>query len=320
MRSNVLLVLLALAFPLAPTLAGADPAPVAGPRDPEASSVPELIVTARDNGPAWWRVSKGASVVWILGAPPGLPKGFRWDSSALERRLSNANSAITPVVLTGNLFDVFAFMRLREKMKSKAPLEEALPPELRARFLADVEKLHQKPGRYDHWNALYAGALMTADFYAQARLDRNEPLPTITKMIRSHRLTPKAAATYKAVQVLDEGRRELNPQVEQACLSEALDEIEGGGEREIRAAEGWSQGNVKLAVSAAVGFQHCLNLLPEGASLARQAMADEAAAISAALEQPGTAVAVVSLRPLLAENGVLEQLKAKGYSIRAPDR
>jgi hypothetical protein len=161
---------------------------------------------------------------------------------------------------------------------------------------------------------------MREDFYAQTRLDRNEPMPAISKMIRAHGLTSKAAAMYKAVPVFNASQKELNSDVEQMCLSEALDEIEGGSERQTRAAEGWSEGNVRLALTGAQGFEHCLDLLPEGARMSRKAMAVEAGAISAALEQTGAAVAVVPLSRLLAENGILEQLKANGYSIRAPAR
>jgi hypothetical protein len=255
-----------------------------------------------------------------LGAPPSLPKGFQWDSRPLERRLSTANYVITPAIYMASLIDIFSFMRLRRQMRSKAALEDVLPPDLRARFLAPADMLHQKPGRYDRWNALFAGALMREDFYTLARLDRNEPLPAISKLVHAHGLKSKPAATYKAVPVFNESEKELNSEVEQMCLSEALDEIEGGSERQTHAAEGWSQGNVRLTLTGAQGFEHCLDLLPEGARMSRQAIMDEAGAISASLEQTGVAVAVVPLRQLLAENGVLEQLRAKGYSIRAPDR
>jgi len=46
--------------------------------------------------------------------------------------------------------------------------------------------------------------------------------------------------------------------------------------------------------------------------------ADQVAAIEQALKKPGHAIAVVPLRPLLAQGGVLDQLRAKGYTITTP--
>ncbi|MCW5758713.1 MAG: HAD-IC family P-type ATPase, partial [Phenylobacterium sp.] len=46
--------------------------------------------------------------------------------------------------------------------------------------------------------------------------------------------------------------------------------------------------------------------------------ADTAAAIAAALKQPGHAIALVPLRPLLAQNGVLERLRGQGFTVKTP--
>ena len=300
--------------------ASASPASTAAPRDPEATVVDDLVVTAREAGPAWWRVSKGASVVWVLGVPFGLPRGYRWDTRYLDLHLVGARQAITPPVGAASLFSIPAILSLRGKMKTPAPLEDSLPPDLRARFIAGAHALGQDLGKYDRWNGLYAGFLMISDFRKAGRMNNFDPMPAIDHAVRAHGLRPKPAAVYKAMPILKAGVAELNAEVEQACLSDALDEIEGGRDRQLRAARGWGRGDVRAALTGAFGFDHCMNMLPEGARLARQAMADEAGAIAAALDQPGAAVAVLPLRPLLAQGGVLEQLKAKGYVIRTPDR
>ena len=298
----------------------AAPAQAAPSRDPEATVVDDLIVTAREAGPAWWRVSKGSSVAWVLGVPVGLPGGYKWDTRYLDLHLVGARQAITPPVSTASLFSIPALLSLRGKMKAATPLEDSLPAELRARFVAGARALGQDPSRYDRWNGLYAGFLMISDFRKAGRMDNFDPMPAVNRAVRAHGLSAKPAAVYKAMPILKAGVAELNVEIEQACLSDALDEIEGGAERQRRAAEGWGRGEVRLALTAAFGFDHCMNMLPEGARLARQAMADEAGAISSALDQPGQVVVVLPLRPLLAQGGVLEQLKVKGYAIRTPDR
>ena len=307
-----------LAIVMAPLSAAAEGAPPPG--DPEAAVVQELIVTARLPGPAWWRVGKGESAVWVLGVPIGLPKGFKWSTRALDQHLAGARLVIFPAVSTASVFDIPALLSLRGKMKSRTPIEASLPPDLRARFVADAQALRRSPGRYDHWNGLVAGLLMFGDFLKTTRTDIREPFASIERAARDHGLKPRPAATYKGMPLLKAGAQQLNPAIEQACLTEALDDIEGGPDRQSRAADGWARGDVRAALAGSSGFNHCLNLLPTGAEASRRSMHDEAGAIAAALDAPGSAVAVLPLRQLLAQDGVLEQLKARGYEIRAPDR
>jgi hypothetical protein len=46
--------------------------------------------------------------------------------------------------------------------------------------------------------------------------------------------------------------------------------------------------------------------------------ADEVAAIKSALKTPGHAIVLVPLRPLLAQNGVLDRLHGQGFTVKTP--
>ena len=81
---------------LATPLAASSQAPSGLPQDPDAVLVEELVVTAREIGPAWWRVSDADSTVYVMGVPSVIPKGSGWDPSVLERRLEGANLVILP--------------------------------------------------------------------------------------------------------------------------------------------------------------------------------------------------------------------------------
>ncbi len=63
------------------------------------------------------------------------------------------------------------------------------------------------------------------------------------------------------------------------------------------------------------GFATCLLLLQGGAAFWRQTMTQEADAVQAALGRPGHAVAVFPIRSLVATDGVLARLKARGLSV-----
>ena len=310
-----------LAAVLALTTQSAVPAQAPSPAtDPEAVAAQELVVTAKVTGPAWWRVTKGVSEVWVLGVPPALPKGFAWDSRALDRHLSGARLMITPATARAGLTDIPALLRIRGQMKLKTSLRDSLSPQLSTRLTADARSLGEDPGRYDHWNGLYAGISLAHDFHLATRLDEGQPMAAINRAARAHGVKARPAVIYEAVKFLKDGAAGLTPQIEQACLVDALDEIESGAARQTQAAIGWNRGDIPLALTAAPGIGHCLNRLTDGAQISRRVMADEAGAIATALDTPGTSVAIVPLRPLLAQGGVLQQLEARGYEIRTPDR
>jgi hypothetical protein len=306
--------LAALGLVLAGPVAGAAP-----PADPEATVVQELVVTARAGGPAWWRVANGASTVYVLGVPEALPRGLKWDMTLTRRRLAGARELIEPPVVTANLGDLFALLNARKHYRSKAPMESALPPGLRARFLAARPRLTGDPRAYSGWTPLVAGLLMVSDFRRRAGLEIREPAGTVTRLARSQGLRVVAAGTFRAITLIraaETGQDQSGP----ACLADALDEIDAGADQIRAAGEGWAHGDVATALGAQRGYEKCLNSLPEGVDVAAKAMTGATTAIAAALAVPGHSVAVVNLRTLLAEGGVLQRLQARGYAVARPDQ
>jgi hypothetical protein len=285
--------------------------------DPEGTVVQELVVTARAGGPAWWRVSSGPSTVFVLGVPESLPKGLRWDTTLTRRRLAGAHELIEPPVVTAGLGDLFALLGARKHFRSKGPMENGLPPDLRARFLAQRARLTNDPRAYSGWTPLVAALLMVFDFRRHAGLEEREPAGTVIRLARGQRVKVVPAGKFRAVSLVraaETGLAQSGP----ACLADALDEIEAGAGQVRSAAEGWAHGDVATALSAQRGYEKCLNSLPEGADVANRAMADTTAAIGSALAIPGYSVAVVNLRTLLAKGGVLQRLQARGYAITLP--
>ena len=55
------------------------------------------------------------------------------------------------------------------------------------------------------------------------------------------------------------------------------------------------------------------------ADLERQGTRDEVEALSAAMRTPGHAVAVYGIRSLVARGGVLDQMRARGFLVTAPE-
>lgn len=88
-------------------------------------------------GPARRRVSDEDSTAYVLGMPDALPKGMTWNQSVLNRRLKGANRLITPPVHQASANPLAVpklLLDVRSASRSKAALNEELPPELALRF------------------------------------------------------------------------------------------------------------------------------------------------------------------------------------------
>jgi hypothetical protein len=284
--------------------------------DPDGTLVEELVVTARLPGPAWWRVSNGDSTVYVLGAPSVMPKSFSWDRSVLERRLKDANEVIMPFnsVRVGVLGAPGALIRAAQIRGG--PVEDDLPDSLKSRFVQAREAAGQPAKRYGFKNELAAAIQLVGDYRTKMRLTASDPAKTIGWIAQSMDVKIQKKS-YDIGPLLGAAVR-ASDAAQRACLLEALDEVEAGAEPVRRAAEAWAQGDVRGALNVERGYDRCVVAAPGALKIDAQIKADQAAAIEKALQKPGHAIAIVQLRPLLSQGGVLDRLRAKGYEVKTP--
>ena len=290
------------------------PAPI---DDPDATLVEELVVRGRLPGPAWWRVTDADTTVYVLGVPSLAPKRMEWDRAIFERRLEGANVVILPFVnvkakLTGSIGTAVNLLRLR----SGGPFENRLDPATRARFVAVRTRLGQDAKHYGTSNPLAAGVQLAIDYRDGSQLTNMDP----AKLVR-------LLAQRKGVKVIEKSY-DMGPQlggilrtparVGRICFDEVLAQAEAGPGATLAAARAWAVGDVEGALQNERTYERCLATISGGRSYDEKTKADEAAAIANALKQPGHAIALVPLRPLLAQNGVLERLRAQGFTVKTP--
>lgn len=304
---------------LAGSRAGAQaPPPLA---DPEASLVEELVVVARDRGPAWWRVSDDDTTVYILGLPDGrLPADLAWDQSGLNRRLKGSNALVGAqrAYRIGFSFkNIGLLLSLRRSLRQKGTMEDDLPEPLRARFVAAREAAGKDAGRYAGWGPMVAGFLVLNDSRGDGPRWK-DPADEVRKAARRLRVREREPVKRDAVPVLKEFQAGLNMDLQTTCLSAALDDVEEPLENRIAAAEGWAHGDVPAAVKGRRNVEKCFLALGGGEGVWKQGIEDQAQQIAAELERPGKAVAVVRLRQLLARGGVIERLESMGLEVEGP--
>lgn len=285
--------------------------------DPEATIVEELVVVARERGPAWWRVSDADTTVYILGVPGPLPPGVAWDRGVMDRRMKGAHTLVMGTSLQAGVKDVPALLKIRGQMKSRTPMQDALPPALQARFEAARSKVGKPAKRYAGWQPVVAGQMLIGDAYG-ADKGWTSVETAARKAAKASKAPVRSTSRYPLVPFLRTAIAGLTSARQAECLEAAVSDVEAGVGPYRRAAEGWARGDVGAALGQPRGFDKCLLVLSGGPALWRNATRDNANDIETALKTPGHAVAVISLRRLVAEDGVIEQLEARGLKVVGP--
>lgn len=302
----------------------AQPAPKLLTDDPEANLVSALVVTARPPGPAWWTVEKGGSKIYILGLPAGpAPKGLAWDKGLFERRLKTATSYLPPPIASvsvklGALQSLSLLARMAPGMGwTNGDVEKAMPAPLAARFAADRTALGYPASRYATPAPVFAAFKLQQDYLNKAGLtgeiDDNLAAEARKAGVRVEKPLRVAAPELKFEDI------SLERPPMQDCFAAMLSQVETDPELYRTAARGWAAGRLPEALSAPRSpLNLCENRMYSGA-FSRKAITAEVEDLGKRLERPGVTIAVLGIRTLLAEDGIIAALRAKGYVVTGPD-
>ncbi|WP_426009453.1 TraB/GumN family protein [Caulobacter sp. DWR2-3-1b2] len=290
--------------------------------DPEANLVEALVVNARLPGPAWWKVSDADTVVYVLGVPALTPSKLDVDSSVLKRRLDGANVLIMGQEADVSLVRIVALaLGGKRYFISSTPMRQTLPPELRARLEARLLASKQKLDSLDEVKPAFAGFVVANSQDGNLSISVGGVTDTIREIARSKDIADRPRIQTLPGYSLVEAVKTLGtaPQpLQELCLDAGLRQAESGEGGIKLLSERWARGEVRAVVLADRGFSRCLASTPSIARELRSGRDDAVAAIAAALGKPGKAVAVIELRSLLAQDGVLDQLRGRGFVVTTP--
>lgn len=291
--------------------------------DPNENLVEELVVNARLPGPAWWKVSDDDTTVYVLGVPAMVPSDAKADESVLRRRLDGAN-----VLIMGQEADV-SVVRLialavggRKLFVSEKPMRQTLPPDLRGRLEARLKAMKEAPDSMDDTKPAFAGFLIANSQDGSVSISLGGVTDRVRDIAKSRDLAKRPRIQnlpgYSLVDAIKALATAPQP-LQTLCLDAGLRQAENGEGGIKTTAARWAEGQVRDVVAADRGFQRCLDSTPSIARELRDGRDDAVKAIEGALKKPGKAVAVIELRSLLARDGVLDQLRAKGFKVTTPD-
>ncbi len=196
------------------------------------------------------------------------------------------------------------------------PFEDSLDPALRERFAAVRTKLGQPADHYKTKHPLAAALILTDDYREKEGLTTADPTKLI-KLLAERGGVKVVQRTYDLGPLLGAVIR-TSKAAGAACLDEVMGEIEAGPGRTLAASRAWAQGDVVGALGAERSYERCIAVTPGAQAFDTRVKGDLTKDIEAALKVPGHAIAVAPLRTLLAQGGVLDQLRAKGYEVKTP--
>ncbi|MDB5453205.1 MAG: polysaccharide biosynthesis protein GumN [Caulobacteraceae bacterium] len=252
----------------------------------------------------------------VLGVLWTYPPDKTWNQRVLQRRLRTARAALFPAALSQG---------------STTIVDDSIPPgdwektpaATRARMTQAAARLGKPPQRYFSHPPLMAGYLLVSDFRDSMGWKAEALMAQVGQAVTKAGVEGRNAAVLPADRYI-KAWSSATSEAGQTCLDAALAEVEGGSAPMREAIDGWALGDVAAALAAPRGLELCGFALPGQGDLRRAAIDAQVEAIAKALNGETGArptasyVAVANLRTLLAQDGVLDKLRQRGYQVRSP--
>lgn len=288
------------------------------PGTPAKAQENEIIVTARAAGAPMWTVSTPVGTVILVGEIRAVPEATPWRPDRLEEASASADRVIIrsrPKFSPGDflrlVFRGSRFLKLPDKSVASDYLDEAQ----RAR-LALFEARYEKD--YDR-----GSFLITAYDLLARRLDFDDDTidDDATDIVREAAedadLPIIRPPRFRGEDLLDD-LVDAPPTSHIPCLEAAMTATEAGEAIIERRGRDWTQfdiiGVMENPLEIALGT--CWPWAD--AEVGEQIRESWTGMITEAGAQPGTTLAVVPLRVLAEQGGVLDLLEARGYDVSGP--
>jgi uncharacterized protein YbaP (TraB family) len=290
----------------------------------------ELVVVGRYPGPPLWRVSNGANDLWIFGTLDTIPKNMTWDSANVERVIAEADALLLPPGASArppNPFKLIGFYRKARRLSRNdddALLVDVLPPDLYTRYTVLRDKYVPKERDLERQRPAIVAFRLYSEALDTAELALGEDLQKAIERIARRADVEKIETEIKvAVPDLLDGAAELSREAEGECFATILSSIETDLPARAARARAWATGDI--AGLRALEFPdirgECLSFAASSAGL--RAMLEESgnqwlAAAEDALAVNQSTFATLDILDLVGADGLLSQLRERGYEIREP--
>ena len=283
----------------------------------------ESVEVRERPGPALWHLTRGDSEVWVLGMTGAMPEDMDWNKEYVSELLDGARTILMPPKADIALTDIAWFLIWHGSELSLPrgrTLEESLPADLRARFVAVRDKVSDDSDDYRTDIPIRAAMRLQQDVRDKADLSFREPRRTVENLAARKRIPVSPVTRFEAMDAVREVLK-LSPAQQHACLAQALEDVNWALGHADTAARAWAVGDIKTVKAHYSEWRlgNCvIGAVQKFSDIDGRNIAEYVSAIDAALNKPGKTIVVIHMGPLLRKNGVLERLQAKGIAIEGP--
>jgi len=305
------------------------------------AELPTIVVSGEQPGPGLWKVSSGDHVMWILGTLSPLPKDMHWQAKEVEETIASAQE-----VLDSPRFKVDADVGFFSKLTllptlvgvrdnpGHATLQQVLPADVYARWMT-LKTKYFGAGRgrnIETWRPLFAAIELWNQAIHRSGLTRSDITGDIVDAAAKRKGLVPVTPTYTvavadpraAIKDFKQGSMD-----DLDCFEKTLDRIDSDLDAMTLRANAWATGDIDALRRLPDTNQReaCLAALT-GTNFARERGVTDLRqrientwldAASAALAKNAVTFARMPIMELLAKDSYVAKLKAKGYTVEAPD-
>jgi hypothetical protein len=279
-------------------------------------------------------------VLWLLGTVTPMPRGLEWQSPQADAVLAEAGEIIGPPGVSvsmgwGGLFKAALAAPTMFKVRripDGRTLREVLPAELYVRWTGLKSRYLPGDDDVESWRPIFAAGELYQAALKRARLDGGNPVGKRVATLVGKR-DIRHTRTALSRQIKDPKRVAKSfasgPVDDIACFRSLLDQLESDVVVAAERANAWAVGDIAAlqrlqplgsgrACSEAILKTETARMLGVADGDARS-QAQWLAAVEVALERNGTSFGLLPMSQLLARDGLLARLQARGYDVVAPE-
>jgi uncharacterized protein YbaP (TraB family) len=298
--------------------------------DAQGAAIEEFTVIGRYPGPPLWKVVHGEHVLWIFGNLTPLPKRMTWGSQTVEAVIARSQEVIAEPSLRVREYNPIKLIKLFRQAKrlaknpEEATLATVLPPDIHARYSALKARYAPRDRDMDELRpGLVAGMLLRRAIDDAGLAVNQQVVNGINKIARRQDVDVTQSRIVAKPQDLLADLAEISSAAEIACFDTIMKSIEIDLDAMRARANAWAIGEMELLrrfdyPAAEADCWSALETAEGLQALKRQADAEWLASAERALTDNMTTFAVLPMRELLEADGLLEQLRARGYAVQEP--
>ena len=298
-----------------------------------------IVVSGEQPGPGLWKVSKDDHVLWILGTLSPLPEKMTWTAKEIEATIADsqqvilgpsANFSIKGGMFRG-LFLLPSLMSARNN-PGKQKLVDVVPADLYSRWSVLKQKYIGKDEAIEKRRPLFAAQ----ELYVEAIKRSGLSLDTgVGKAVRKAAKRSKVEVVEPRIELRIEApgaavKEFKNSELDDLdCFAKTMSRLETDIEAMKLRANAWAQGDLEALQSMPYTdqMQACADAMLKASVVEERGLGDLQDRLATvwldaaekALESNRSTFAVLSLRNLLSDDGLLTRLHARGYSVEAPE-